>query len=141
MNYLGRKLKASRIEAGFDTPEAIAPGMGVSAQSVRNWETGRHRISGEDLGKWARLCGKPLDYFTQDTPAATELPAEAPNHPGVDALAADARLCHAHRITHEELGHLAQLRLAYGAETVVMATAQEALAMLQALRTFGAGGQ
>lgn len=126
-------------EARGWTQAAVARRIGVTRSQMCSIEKGRSRAGAEVLLRLCNLYG--IDPQTVGAIPEPRHEAAPPDHPGVRALAADARLCHAHRITHEELGHLAQLRLAYGSETVVMATAQEALAMLQALRTFGAGGQ
>lgn len=61
------KFVALRLEAGL-TQKQIADELGVSEQTVRNWEQGKHlpRLTIPQVKKLCRLIGKSLDEIPDD---------------------------------------------------------------------------
>lgn len=55
-------LKAARVNAEITRAEAAAK-IGVSEGSIINWETGRNKISFEDLTMLAKVYGCPIDLI------------------------------------------------------------------------------
>ncbi len=54
------RLRKARGDLSF---EAIAAAAGVSANTVRNWESGLHEPTASALAKISKLTGKPFDFF------------------------------------------------------------------------------
>jgi len=54
------QLKRAR---GKLTPAALGVAVGVSGQTVRNWEAGAHEPLASTLAEIARVTGKPIDFF------------------------------------------------------------------------------
>lgn len=67
MNYaqIGQKVRLAREEAGL-SQEDVGNRLGCSGVTISSWETGKRRISLEDLHDVARLLGKPLAFFFPD---------------------------------------------------------------------------
>lgn len=55
-----KKLTQARGELSL---EAIAAAAGVSANTIRNWESGQHEPSASALKAIVDLTGKPFDFF------------------------------------------------------------------------------
>lgn len=55
-------LKAARINANMRQTDA-AMEVGVSRDTIRNWETGRSSPKADQLCKLADLYGVPMDYI------------------------------------------------------------------------------
>ena len=51
---LGKRLQAARENTGL-TQQAVADRLGLSAQTIRNWEAGRHEPTQGDIGNLASL--------------------------------------------------------------------------------------
>jgi transcriptional regulator with XRE-family HTH domain len=77
---------ALRLEAGL-TQRDIADGLGVSEQTVRNWEQGKHppRLTIPQVKKLCHLLKKSLDELPDNfgppvdsTPMAAESPGDYP---------------------------------------------------------------
>ena len=125
---LGRKLKAARIEAGFDNPEAIARRVGRTKRMITNYERGDVVPPADVLQKWAETTGKPLEYFLP-SPEPAPVATTPQQHPGVEALAAILRGDRDHAIADAELD---DLRDSTWAQPI--ATPGEALDLLLARR-------
>ena len=62
-------LKAARVNANY-TQREVADKIGVNRTSVWKWETGRTRISGDDLIKLCKLYGISVDDIFLPTKSA-----------------------------------------------------------------------
>lgn len=62
---LGQKLRLAREEAGL-SQEDLGHRLGCSGVTISSWETGKRRVSLEDLHSLARELGKPLAFFFPD---------------------------------------------------------------------------
>lgn len=62
---LGDRLAKARAFADISRPE-MAHRMGVSPQSISNYETGQRTPRISQIVKWARLTHVPLDWLLQD---------------------------------------------------------------------------
>jgi DNA-binding XRE family transcriptional regulator len=60
--YIIRRVREAREEAGL-TQQKVAEALGRPLSFVSKCERGDRRIDPVDLGKFADLYGKPLDYF------------------------------------------------------------------------------
>lgn len=60
--FLKITLKAARTNADLTQGE-MADKMGVPRLRVIEWETGKRRITHEELKKWAELCNLPADFI------------------------------------------------------------------------------
>ena len=70
---LGTRLRAARENTGL-TQQAVAERLEVSAQTVRNWEAGRHEPTQETIAMLASLyCVQPRD-LRADTPIPRDGP-------------------------------------------------------------------
>lgn len=67
MNYaqIGQKVRLAREEAGL-SQEELGNRLGCSGVTISSWETGKRRISLEDLHSVARVLGKPFAFFFPD---------------------------------------------------------------------------
>ena len=65
---LGRKLMASRIEAGFKRVEEIAPLVDRKPRMIRHYEAGDTEPRHEFIRRWAEVVGKPIEYFSEEPP-------------------------------------------------------------------------
>ena len=139
MGTLGQRLMASRIEAGYRRPEDFAALVGKSSRQVREYEKDNVAPPLAVLRRWAEETNKPMGYFVEEVQVrmGTATGQAAPDHVGVKLLAADSALCRAHHIAPEELQELASLVLIRRGQAVSLQTAQEALQVLQSLRTLG----
>lgn len=59
---IGHKVRLAREGAGL-SQEEVGRRLGCSGVTVSSWETGKRRISLEDLYAVAKVLGKPLAYF------------------------------------------------------------------------------
>lgn len=66
-----RKLRAARVEAGL-TQRQVAHLLGKPQSYVSKSESGERRIDIVELAEFARLCGKPLEYFVPANRWASE---------------------------------------------------------------------
>ena len=79
---IGRRIRIAREERGLKQVD-LAPLVGYAANTISQWETGKRRISFDDLLRIAQALGKPLQYFLgldfagADMGRATELMEEA----------------------------------------------------------------
>jgi len=55
-----KRLSTARAGMSF---EAIASAVGVTAQTIRNWEAGKSEPDASNLGTIAAVTGKALDFF------------------------------------------------------------------------------
>lgn len=62
MKFNGSKLKQIRQGRG-QKPEVLAAAVGVTADSIKNWEDGKNVPGAEHLAKLAMVTGKPMAYF------------------------------------------------------------------------------
>ncbi len=63
---LSTKLRAARLQSGFTQAE-VAHNLGVSTQSVRNWEAGRTEPSAERVQRMSTLYDVPAEEFQNAT--------------------------------------------------------------------------
>jgi transcriptional regulator with XRE-family HTH domain len=61
---LGDRLAKSRKVAGL-TADGIADELGVSRNTVTNWETGATRPKRQTLIAWAQITGAPLEWLVE----------------------------------------------------------------------------
>lgn len=133
MATLGRKLASSRVEAGYHYPKDIAAALGVSDQTVRNWESGRHAPGVAELARWAQIVGKPVAYFLEATQA--DAPAVAAvYHPGLEELAANEALRRQYHVTDEELDAARDI---IPSGRAPIATLESALRAIELVRSLG----
>jgi transcriptional regulator with XRE-family HTH domain len=125
---LGRKLKASRIEAGFDSPVDIGLAVGRSKRQVANYERGCVPPS-DVLQKWATATGKSLEYFLPSPPVAPDSVPAPQQHPGVERLTLILQAAPGEAVSPEELDDLCGSTWDHP-----IATAGEALDILLARR-------
>ena len=59
---LGGRLRAARLFAGIDQTE-LAAELGVSRQTISNWETGRNELPASAMIRWAETCKVSLDWM------------------------------------------------------------------------------
>jgi transcriptional regulator with XRE-family HTH domain len=59
---IGRRIKAARVDAGFDSQEALGEAAGVSQATISRVEQGEP-VSTLVLHRIATVTGKRLDYF------------------------------------------------------------------------------
>lgn len=85
---LGKRLHAARINAGL-TQQKAAERLGVTPQSVRNWESGRSEPAEEAVDKLAALYGVLPPQLTGQEP---ELPLEDRNQPPDQRVDVEPRL-------------------------------------------------
>ena len=60
---IGDRLHKARRVAGISVEE-MATGLGVSRNTIGNWETGRSTPRRQSVIAWAQLTGAPLDWLT-----------------------------------------------------------------------------
>jgi transcriptional regulator with XRE-family HTH domain len=71
LKALGARLQEARSGISL-TQEAVAEKLGVSSQTVRNWEAGRTEPSRFDKERLAALYGKPVEwFFGEEQPAVS----------------------------------------------------------------------
>ncbi len=63
---LAARMRAARKAAGL-TQEAVADALGLSRPAVSQMESGRRAVSGLELERLARLCGRGLGDFFRDS--------------------------------------------------------------------------
>lgn len=63
---IGHKIKTARTEAGF-TQRTLALALDVSDGLVGAWESHKKAPGRDNLVKLARVVGRPLSYFIEDT--------------------------------------------------------------------------
>lgn len=56
------RLREARVAAGF-SQEAVAAALGARQKYVSTVETGERRLDPLELAEFARLYGKPLEFF------------------------------------------------------------------------------
>jgi len=113
--------------------KAFAPQVGRSVRQCYDYEQGNVEPPADVLQKWGEATRTTLAELT----ASPEVPTtdRSTDHPGVRELAADAVLCRAHKVSVDELQQLAGLRIvSLTGQPIVIQTAAQALAYLQALR-------
>ena len=135
----GQWFRKERLRRGW-SQAAVARRVGVTPGQMNNIEKGRSRAGTEVLARLLALYETtPADILKQEEIAQMDQAPqqEAPDHPGVRELAANAEACRAHHIAPEELQELASLVLIRRGQAVSLQTAQEALQVLQSLRTLG----
>jgi SOS-response transcriptional repressor LexA len=64
---IGKRIRQAREERGMNQAE-LAEAIGFSAPSVTYFETGKRRISIEDLEKVAEVLRRPITYFLSEEP-------------------------------------------------------------------------
>ena len=74
LRAFGMRLRSLRRNVGY-TQEVVAEIMGISTQTVRNWEAGRTEPSEENKIKLAEQYGVARDAFLE----LNEMPADDPN--------------------------------------------------------------
>ncbi len=62
---IGKRVRLAREEAGL-SQEELGKLLNCSGVTISTWETGKRRISLEDLHSLARVLGKPLAFFFPD---------------------------------------------------------------------------
>jgi len=62
---IGERMKAAMGDTRL-TSDQVAHHLGVTGGAVRQWTNGLARINLEALISFARLVGKPLDYFVSE---------------------------------------------------------------------------
>ena len=67
LTTFGKKLRKARLHAGF-TQHGVGTHLGVTGQSVRNWETGRNEPSQEAINSLAALYSLHPEELKSDTP-------------------------------------------------------------------------
>lgn len=67
MDNVGEKLKQLRIARNLTQGE-LSESLGISRQLVSRWESGKRKISAEQLKKIANVLGVTLDYFQDVSP-------------------------------------------------------------------------
>jgi len=72
---IGKRIRQAREERGMNQAE-LAEAIGFSAPSVTYFETGKRRISIEDLEKVAEVLHKPITYFISREPLDERTQAE-----------------------------------------------------------------
>lgn len=78
LTALGKRLHTARINAGL-TQQWVSERLGVTPQSVRNWESGRSEPAGETVDRLAALYGVLPVRLTRQAPE--ELPEEEEQSP------------------------------------------------------------
>jgi transcriptional regulator with XRE-family HTH domain len=75
--FMLARLRQARRDAGL-TQAAAGQRLGLRQNHVSRMETGERRLDPVELAAFARLYGKPLDYFLDLPPAPTvrTVPAE-----------------------------------------------------------------
>lgn len=63
---IGQRLRSSREYLGLSQEEA-ASYMGVSRPAISNVESGKRKVSAEELRRFARLYRRPYEYFLGET--------------------------------------------------------------------------
>lgn len=61
------RLRAARLAAGLTQAE-VARNLGRPQSYVSKCESGERRMDFVELARFARVCGKPLAYFSADQP-------------------------------------------------------------------------
>ena len=65
MKFSPERLREAR---GNRSIEELAFAAGVSAQSIRNWEAGKHEPAASTLAALAKYLGRPMEFFiSQDS--------------------------------------------------------------------------
>ena len=67
LTALGGRLRAARTSASL-IQQTVAERLGVSPQTVRNWETGRHEPTEQATEALASLYGIPSEHLRRQTP-------------------------------------------------------------------------
>lgn len=60
--YVGKQLRAQRVEKGF-TQTTLAKKLGLSFQQVQKYETGANRVSASKMWDLGRILGVRPEYF------------------------------------------------------------------------------
>jgi transcriptional regulator with XRE-family HTH domain len=68
--FMVARLRQARRDAGLTQAE-VGRRLGLRQNHVSRVETGERRIDPTELAAFARLYGKPLDYFLDLPPAPT----------------------------------------------------------------------
>ena len=67
LTALGGSLRIARTNAGL-TQQAVAERLQVSAQTVRNWEAGRHEPAAQMIDALASMYGIPTEHLRKQGP-------------------------------------------------------------------------
>lgn len=67
---LGDRIVEAQEEAGIETVEELARRVGLSLRLVQKHRAGDNAPSLANLGKYARVLGKPVAWFFEDEKAA-----------------------------------------------------------------------
>lgn len=60
--FIGRRIAEARQERGWSTEE-LARRFKTSGATMSRWQSGKQRISFDDLEELAKLLGKPVQFF------------------------------------------------------------------------------
>jgi transcriptional regulator with XRE-family HTH domain len=62
---IGSRIAAARQELGWSTEE-LARRLQTSGATMSRWQSGKQRLSFDDLERLAQLLGKPIQFFLPD---------------------------------------------------------------------------
>ena len=64
-SFLAERLRQARLQAGY-SQQNIADALNVNRATYTYYETGKTSPDPVTLGKIARICGAPIEFFFED---------------------------------------------------------------------------
>ena len=88
--FLADRLRQARLQAGY-SQQNIADALNVNRATYTYYETGKTTPDPVTLGRIARICGAPIEFFFEEEPVAPLLLTAMPDPSRIGELSAEEK--------------------------------------------------